>query len=397
MIDILFILDELHPVRNAPSVRIENLRAALPPARTLALGGTANGEEPSPEGYATIRRPSEHSPLLFFLFLLKLGFRAIKTASRIRPPIIVLSVPKYELLLFAPALARRCSHLIIDIRDSLGFLDYRAYLAHFMPSWLANPLGYLIKLLVTRIQLRALRAASVVTVANRGIAGTINHPNVQLLPNGVDTDTFVSSTRPQRIPSEPIKLVYLGNFAEKDRFDLILDRAVDKGPTIEVHLIGDGRNRKKIVDQLTAASIPFTYHGLVAHHQLPALLSTMDFGFIFRATGVDESIPVALFEFAACGIPSACNDTGMMASFVREHRLGFVCSTPNELHDALTRWAADDTKRQKSQELRTTAVREFSLSATRSAFQKLINSLLAPPTVPSTGTVGRRDNDMREA
>lgn len=386
MTDILFILDELHPVRNAPSVRIENLRAALPAHSTLAIGGAAEGSDSASMGSTTIPRPSERSPFLFLLFIIKLAFQAVLVARRARPRIIILSVPKYELLLFAPALARRCSHLIIDIRDSLGFLDYRAYLAHFLPTFIATPLGALIKRIVTTIQQRALRTASVVTVANRGIAGTITHPNVHLISNGVDTDIFTPASRSMRDLSRSVKLVYVGNFAEKDRFDLILDPTITEGLSLEVHLIGDGRNRNRIIDQLTAASIPFQYHGLIPHHELPALLSRMDIGFIFRATGVDESIPVALFEFASCGIPSVCNGTGIMASFVREHNLGYVISTADELKAALTDWLAEQNKATRSNQLHLTAVREFSLKSTRSAFQKLASSLLAnSPTIGNNG------------
>jgi glycosyltransferase involved in cell wall biosynthesis len=376
MTDILFIIDELHPVRNAPSVRIENLRAAFPLESSFAVGGSSSPEQPRPKGIITIARPSEKSPIRFLLFLIRLSIISAGSAVRIRPPIIFLSVPKYELLIIAPFLAARCSHLIIDLRDSLGFLDYRAYLQHFLPRWIAAPLGSLIKKVVTSIQRRAFRSASLISVANHGIEKTINHPAVIVLPNGVDTSTFTPQKRSTRTSNTPLKLVYLGNFAEKDRFEQIIELHSLSKISFCVHLIGEGRNREKVLSNLTAAGVPFEYHGLVPHEKLPALLRTMDAGFIFRSSGVDESIPVALFEFAACGIPSLCNDTGIMAELVRSRELGFVCATTAELSSAISAISEEEYLKSSGERLHAVAKEHFSLASTRATFQLLITEIL---------------------
>ena len=376
MTDILFIIDELHPVRNAPSVRIENLRAAFPLKSSLAVGGSSSLEQPRPEGTITVPRPSERSPIRFLFFLLRLSLVSGKAAVRIRPPIIFLSVPKYELLIIAPFLAARCSYFIIDLRDSLGFLDYRAYLQHFLPRWLAAPLGSLLKKIVTSIQNRAFKAASIITVANHGIAKTINHSAVTVLPNGVDTSLFTPLEKSTRTTSSLLNIVYLGNFAEKDRFEEIIELHSVSKLSFCVHLIGEGRNREKVLRNLTAAGVSFEYHGLVPHEQLPALLRTMDAGFIFRSSGVDESIPVALFEFAACGIPSLCNDTGIMAEFVRSFELGFVCSTTEELSRAISAISEEEYWKGCGERLHAVAKEHFSLASTRATFHLLITELL---------------------
>lgn len=376
MPDILFIIDELHPVRNAPSVRIENLRAAFPPESSVAVGGSSSSEGSEEGGTITIPRPSERSPILFILFLIRLSIRSARAAIRIRPPIIFLSVPKYELLVIAPFLGARTSHLIIDLRDSLGFLDYRAYLQHFLPRLLAAPLGSLIKKIVTWIQNRAFRAASLITVANHGIAKTINHPAVVVLPNGVDTTLFTPQKKSTRTFEVPVKLVYLGNFAEKDRFEEIIQLHSISKLSLSVHLIGDGRNREKVLRNLTVAGVPFEYHGVVPHDELPSLLRTMDAGFIFRSAGVDESIPVALFEFAACGIPSLCNDTGIMAELVRSRELGFVCATTEELYRAISAISCDEYWKGCGERLHAVANEHFSLASTRATFHSLIAEIL---------------------
>lgn len=409
MTDVLFILDELYPIKNAPSVRIENLYAALSPGRAVAIGGTSSVDGPngntgrgadsaSPPGYITIPRPSERHPIAFAIFLLRLGVRALRAATFLRPKIIVLSVPKYEMLLFAPLLARLCSRLVIDVRDSLSFLDYGAYLGHFLPRWIASPIGRLIKWLVTGIQQRALRAASVVTVANQGIGSSLSHHSIHLLPNGVDTEKFFpieksgtdnleSAGEQESLAKNPIRLVYIGNFAEKDRFDIITALSRSSRVPFIIHLIGEGRNRAQVVEKFTSAKVPFVYHGTIPHEELPALLSSMDLGFIFRASGVDESIPVALFEFAACGIPALCNSIGLMAKIVREHNLGFICDSAGELETALQAWVNNASRDDWAYSLHRKAVQSFSLGSTRSLFHDLIENLLgnlSGDVVPST-------------
>ncbi len=427
MTDVLFILDELYPIKNAPSVRIENLYAALSPGKAVAIGGTSSPRDPkmntngeinseTPPGYITIPRPSERRPLAFAIFLLKLGVQALRAAKLLRPKIIVLSVPKYEMLLFAPLLARLCSRLVIDVRDSLSFLDYGAYLGHFLPRWLASPVGRLIKVIVTGIQRRSLRAASVVTVANQGIASSLSHDFIHLLPNGVDTEKFCpipkSGTNSPKTSGEqdscddnPIRLVYLGNFAEKDTFDIITELGQSSQIPFVIHLIGEGRNRAQVVENFERARVPFVDHGTIPHEKLPTLLGSMDLGFIFRASGVDESIPVALFEFAACGIPSLCNNIGLMAKVVREHNLGFICSSGSELETALQTWLSNPSKEEWAHSLHRKAVQSFSLGSTRSLFRDLIENLLgnlsgnpAPSTpVRSAFSVKTGQTSHREA
>jgi glycosyltransferase involved in cell wall biosynthesis len=363
---LLVILDELFPVRGAPQVRIQNLLASLPSWEKHAVGGRLAECSP-PEGHTLLERPSERKPVSFMLFLTRVGATAKKIAKKIRPDTIVLSVPKYEMLFFAPALSKLTPRLVLDFRDSLTFLDYGAYLAHFLPKKLATWAGSLILKANRYLQERAIRSATMITVANEGIKRSITHPNVVVVPNGVDTDTFIPRHKEWFDGSRPLKLVYLGNFAEKDLFGWI---AALKGiPNVEIHLIGDGRNREKIREQLQG--IPTIFHGILPHDDLPALLERMDIGFIFRKAGVDQSIPVCLFEYTSMNIPSLCNDTGIMAEFVQSKGIGYVVSDENDFKATISRILEQPSDLKRFETLHTFAEREFSLRASREKFAAL--------------------------
>jgi len=364
---ILAVLDELFPVRGAPQVRVHNLLAALPDWERRAVGGRL-GQGITAEGFTLLDRPSERQPLAFVLFLRRLSAVAVQVARRERPDVVLVSVPKYEMLGVVPRLKKYSSTLIVDLRDSLAFLDYGAYLKHFLPGFIAHPLGKIFSVLNQRLQARAIAAADIVTVANEGIKATIRHPRVIVVPNGVDTDLFVPREKRWFDRTRPLRLVYLGNFAEKDRFDWL--RALTGRSDIELHLIGDGRNRAKVVESLTGVNV--VVHGVVPHEALPALLSTMDLGFIFREKGVDQSIPVCLFEYTAMNIPAVCNDTGIMAQFVRDRGIGFVVNDVPEFLGMVERIVVDPKELTSFGGLHEIAERSFSLRASREIFRQLL-------------------------
>lgn len=365
---ILVILDELFPVRGAPQVRVQNLLQSLPTWDRNAIGGKLAECEPS-AGYTLINRPSERKPFSFILFLARLGAQAKRLAKRIRPDAIVVSVPKYEMLFFAPALSKLTPLFVLDFRDSLAFLDYGAYLAHFLPKRIAHWAGSLILKANRILQERAIRSASLITVANEGIKRSISHPNIIVVPNGVDTDTFIPNGKQWFDASRPLRLVYLGNFAEKDLFDWIA--ALERVPNVEIHLIGDGRNRDAVREILRGVSTVF--HGILPHDTLPNLLAQMDIGFIFRKPGVDQSIPVCLFEYTAMNIPSLCNDTGIMAEFVQRKSIGYVVKDENDFTTTIRHILEHPEQLQRFGKLHEVAEREFSLRASRERFSALFN------------------------
>jgi glycosyltransferase involved in cell wall biosynthesis len=368
---ILMVLDELFPVRGAPQVRIQNLLASLPEWEGGAFGGSSDKAEP-PSGYVLIDRPSESKPLAFVSFLLRLGVCAVRFAKKLRPDVIVLSVPKYEMLFFASALSKLSRVFVLDFRDSLAFLDYGAYLSHFLPKGIATRLGSIILRVNRVLQRRAIRSASLVTVANEGIKRSISHPRVVVVPNGVDTELFVPKMKRWFDGTRPLRLVYLGNFAEKDLFEWV---AAFKGSLkVEIHLIGDGRNRARVLGQLEGIST--VYHGLLSHDELPSVLEQMDIGFIFRKSGVDESIPVCLFEYTSMNIPCVCNETGIMAGFVREHGMGYVVRDEEAFVSTVGRILDHPGELRCFEKLHEVAEQEFSLRASREKFRQAVDSAM---------------------
>ena len=166
-----------------------------------------------------------------------------------------------------------------------------------------------------------------------------------------------------------IKPLCLFPFAEKDLFEWIT--ALKGIHNVEVHLIGDGRNRERVRQQLEG--IPATFYGIIPHENLPALLAQMDLGFIFRKPGIDQSIPVCIFEYTSMKIPSLCNNTGIMAEFVQDKGIGYVLNDENDCTATIVQILKQPSELKRFEALHGLAERDFSLRASREKFAELFN------------------------
>lgn len=372
--EILFVVDEFLPITAAPAVRIHNFIVASGEKQVVVVGGKKKEEssESSSEEILLLR-PSEHKPLTFLFFLVALQWRAWRVLKSRRIDLLVVSVPKYELLFSFPFLTRFANRAVLDIRDSIAFLDYEAYLHHFLPRMLAKWGGRFFKQLSEFFFRRSLRAAWRITTANEGIARSVASYgfSAEVISNGVDVEVFKApaTTAPYSLP---LQLIYVGNFAEKDDFDFITRGLAKFQQKTLVNLVGDGRNKYRTLQALEQAKISYVDHGIIGHNELPQVLAGMHLGFIFRKSGVEESIPVAIFEFAAMNIPTICNSVGMMAELVRKRQLGFIVKDAEELSSLVAKLIAEPDELRRFSGLHQLAAEEFSLARQAKRFRELI-------------------------
>ena len=160
---ILFITDEGWPIESAPAVRIHAFKEELQDQEVLLLQG-AKEKDAKEKRTISLKRPSEKKILQFTYFLLKLNYTAIKVSRKEKPDAIVLSIPKYELLLCVPLL--KTKKLVLDIRDSYKFIDYHAYLSHFFPTGIARIIDKFVNMAIGYLLHNAIQRADIVTVAN---------------------------------------------------------------------------------------------------------------------------------------------------------------------------------------------------------------------------------------
>lgn len=379
---ILFILDDFYPIKGAPAIRINSFIRKLSDYDLSVLGGSSAAVKK--RNYHYPHRPSERNIFAFSYFLLKMNLTALSMAKKNKYKAIILSIPKYELLFIFPFLKKFSKVLILDVRDSIDFIDYVSYFKHFLPSFLADFCGNLVKIIICHAFKRSIRNASHITVANEGILNSLKsyvpspvlNTKITLVANGVDINQFQPKDKRWYDGSSPLNLAYIGNFAEKDKFDWLYQTLITFKGKLILSLVGEGRNKTKIISKLKELDIQFKDYGSVEHDQIPAILNKIDLGFIFREKDVTASIPVAIFEFVSMNIPTITNGVGIMADFVKHNELGVVISSSDEFRGFIKRVIAEPKILQRYNHLHSIAEKEYSREAQAELFRKIIDSHL---------------------
>lgn len=361
---ILFIVDEGWPIESAPGVRIHSFIKELQDQQVLLLQG-ARGHKEQEKNIFSLQRPPEKKILQFILFLVKLNYKAIILSKKYNPDSIILSIPKYELLFCVPFL--KTKKLVLDIRDSYDFIDYKAYFNHFFPIPLAKMIDKIIKRGIKYLLEKAIKKASIITVANKAIKETVHTKKGIIIENGVDTDLFKpSKTR----TSKYLNLVYLGNFAEKDDFTYLYEALPISG--IKLHLIGEGRNKEKVLQEFNKRKIIYEEYGKKTHQEVAEILKSMDIGYICREKSVQESIPVCIYEFMAMNIPTIVNDVGLTKEFVEQERVGFIIKSAKECKEILQKCTKERDILQQFSHLHKKAQKKFSRKIQAQKLRKIL-------------------------
>lgn len=369
---ILFVIDEFYPIESAPSVRIHSFIKNLKEFQVSILGGSKN--KIIKKKWHLIKRPEEKNLIGFIIFLLKINLKNIIFSTK-KYDLTIISIPKYELLFSVPVLILLRKKFIIDIRDSFQFLDYSAYLNHFFNEKTSKLLGNFIKeKIIKPIFNLSLKNAKIITVANKGIKENLKEfSNVHLISNGVDTELFQRKNNKKQ--DNLINLVYIGNFAEKDKFSWILTNLSEFKNNFRLNLIGKGRNKNKIIQKLKDKNINFKDWGVIPHYKIPSILEQMDLGFIFRSGEVTESIPVSIYEFCSIGIPSLVNNKGVMAKFINKFKIGKTFNNQEELKTYLEILSKKPSKLNEFKNLPDIAKKEFSRETESLKFKELIKNI----------------------
>ena len=367
-------MDDFWPVESAPAVRLHSLLAEFAEGECAVLGGaTEMPAEAHSDWHLIVHRRSNH-PAMLLLLVLRLLLRLVYMAGTHPYKAVIISVPKYELLAAALFLRLIGVPLVIDVRDTLEFLDYNAYLGKYLPRAVASPLARLARWLSDGIRQYALRTARLVTAANPAILAAVSEVNANacLVSNGVDTDHFTPLSG--RTAGKILELVFVGNFSEKDDFSWISQAAAKFRGQVRLNLIGNGRHKRHVLSTLEG-QVDFRDFGSLSHADLPRVLQEMDLGFIFRDPSVCASVPVSIYELCAMNIPVICNDAGIMAAFVREHKLGFVAGSAGETAALLENLTLNRTLLQAYGHLHAYAAEHFSRQAQARRFR---GALLEP-------------------
>lgn len=150
--------------------------------------------------------------------------------------------------------------------------------------------------------------------------------NIYKLPNAIDLNRFQN----KKIKSNhQLKLINIGSFVEKKNQAFlipIIKKLIDKNIPVQLHLLGDGKNRTYIM-QLIEQNKLLDYiilHGNV--NNVEEYLSKSD---IYVHSAYYEPFGLVLLEAMAAGLPVVCLDGGGNRDIIENGKNGFIIKDQN--------------------------------------------------------------------
>ncbi|MEW6667954.1 MAG: glycosyltransferase family 4 protein [Thermodesulfobacteriota bacterium] len=206
--------------------------------------------------------------------------------------------------------------------------------------------------------------------------------HMTVIPNGVDLERF-SPAGADGSPQNPV-LLHIGRLVkDKDQAALIeaFGLIAREFPGAELWIVGDGLLEGKL--RRLAAGSPYGDRIRL----IPGLGNIAEVyrkARVFVLSSVRESLPNAVLEAMACGLPVVATDVGGLREVVEPERTGLLVppASPHDLADALRRLLADPEEAMAfGREGRRKVEDEFSLPRMVERYDVLFQDLLAMPTV----------------
>jgi glycosyltransferase involved in cell wall biosynthesis len=197
----------------------------------------------------------------------------------------------------------------------------------------------------------------------------VDASKVTVIPNHVDVERF----KPSSGAKEPKLLVYVGRLEPEKNLQSLLDAV--HGLDVELHVIGGGGLRDRLMGQAQEKGLPVRFLGNIPNHELPMYLNKAS---AFILPSHIEHHPKALLEAMACGLPVIGTEVYGIRELIEHRQTGYSCHTSTEaLRKAIVEVMADpDLRLRLGQNAREFAVEHFALDKIVDMELRLLEQLM---------------------
>jgi colanic acid biosynthesis glycosyl transferase WcaI len=222
--------------------------------------------------------------------------------------------------------------LVLEIRDL--WPDYLVGMGVLKDRWTTRALFGLERYLLRRAQ-----KVVVVTESfrERVIGKGVPPHEVEVIPNGVDTDFYFASSEPPPLPElrcgpGEFLVGYLGNFGAGQGLEVVLEAASllkESHPHVRFVMVGDGTRRESVAARARELRLPnLSIHPSLPKEQTRAFYNACDVCLVPLAPFdiLQETIPSKIFEVMACERPLIASVGGEAARIVDESGAGAVAA-----------------------------------------------------------------------
>jgi glycosyltransferase involved in cell wall biosynthesis len=235
---------------------------------------------------------------------------------------------------------------------------------------------------------------SIAIVANsnglRKMAETADPFPVQVIPNGVDTEFFTPPPSKPARNNSVLRILFVGRFRQQKNLPFLFRQLAHlPATTFELHLVGDGPDRKHLeglARKLGIASA-IRWHGWMSPGTLRHVYQSADC--LVNASQY-EGMPNIVLEAMACGLPVIASRVPGNDELVRDGATGFLfdLQEPDSLMNAIGQLMNDrDLCARLGAAARNRVTKNFSWSNVAQAYLALFprNSVPSSSAAPSSG------------
>jgi teichuronic acid biosynthesis glycosyltransferase TuaC len=160
----------------------------------------------------------------------------------------------------------------------------------------------------------------------------VGHRQVEVVPNGADSDVFNSVSKDQAraklgLPSQQEILVFVGRLAEVKQIPVLLEAMQRLSrPNMHLYLVGDGELKGQLMalaQQLGVAE-RCSFVGSRSHEEIPLWFSAAD---CFVLCSRMEGSPTVLPEAMMCGVPIVATAVGGIPEVIKHRETGLLVPT----------------------------------------------------------------------
>ncbi|MFH1202125.1 MAG: glycosyltransferase family 4 protein [Candidatus Omnitrophota bacterium] len=163
-----------------------------------------------------------------------------------------------------------------------------------------------------------LKKANGVIVLSENMINEINamggtSKKITVIPNGVDTE-FFKPLKPKDFSSLEKKILFVGRLDARKGIDILFYsfKEVLKKIKAKLTIVGEGREKNKLLNLANFLSIPVEFLGRIQHESLLEVYNEAD---LFVLPSFYEGVPLVALEAMACGVPtiisSGCPNLGV--------------------------------------------------------------------------------------
>jgi glycosyltransferase involved in cell wall biosynthesis len=136
----------------------------------------------------------------------------------------------------------------------------------------------------------------------------------------------------------PIKLFYAGLLGVAQGILELCEKIEIKNLNIELHLFGDGAEKKQIEALVLSKKEPkIIFYGMLDRQELHEKIKTFDIAIVPLKTRIYGSVPSKIFEYGALGFPILYFGGGEGELIIKENNLGWIAEVGDyqDLNDTL--------------------------------------------------------------